>query len=162
MFVMRNPHLMQHGADVNAHGMCVAFFASILTCDVPCFLRNDLTALHIAVTKNRKNMVLLLLEKGADVGARNKCDTIDLILLLLLLMMMPNMATTMAILMTHTRCRWGSTALHAAAAESRNEMVELLLMRSADVNALSDRYTPALIYLLTLWLLPLRVSVHLC
>jgi hypothetical protein len=27
--VMRNPHLLQHGADVNAHGMCVAFFASI-------------------------------------------------------------------------------------------------------------------------------------
>ena len=138
------------------------FLHQFLTCNAPCFIRNDLTALHIAVTKNRKNMVLLLLEKGADVDARNKCDTIHLILLLLLLMMMSNMATTMAIVMTHTTCRWGGTALHAAAAESRNEMAELLLKRSADVNALSDRCTPALISLPTLWLLPLRILAHSC
>ena len=69
---------MQHDADVNAHGMHVTPYpfpssACVFCRVIPRFLRNDLTALHIATTKNRKDMVLLLLEHGADIGASNKC-----------------------------------------------------------------------------------------
>jgi ankyrin repeat protein len=45
-----------------------------LTFDTPCLNRNNLTPLHVSVSKNDKKMVTLLLEHSADVNATNKCD----------------------------------------------------------------------------------------
>jgi ankyrin repeat protein len=70
----------QHGANVNASGMCEAHIPDVRHCvttlsfDTPCLNRNDLTPLHVSVSKNDKKMVPLLLQHGANVNATNKCD----------------------------------------------------------------------------------------
>jgi ankyrin repeat protein len=70
----------QHGANVNANGQCEAHIPDFRQCvttitfDTLCLNRNNLTPLHVSVSKNDKKMVPLLLEHGADVNATNKCD----------------------------------------------------------------------------------------
>ena len=70
----------QHGANVNSSGKCVAHLpddrhcVAMFTFNTPCLNRNNLTPLHVSVSKNNKNIVQLLLQHGADVNAINKCD----------------------------------------------------------------------------------------
>ncbi|MBC8135144.1 MAG: ankyrin repeat domain-containing protein [Fibrella sp.] len=63
------------------------------------------TPLHYAVWKGHGELVVLLLDHGADVNAHNTND------------------------------HWGTTPLHAAAHSNRGAIVRLLVKRGADINA---------------------------
>jgi ankyrin repeat protein len=63
------------------------------------------TPLHCATWKGHRNVVELLLSRGADVNVRNQND------------------------------HWGTTALHAAAHANQRAIAELLIAQGADIHA---------------------------
>jgi ankyrin repeat protein len=113
---------------------------SILPINLNLFVYKDGdTALHKAASNDKLEIVELLLQKGADIEAKDKYGyTVlhkaarysKLEIVNLLLEKGANI---------EAKDKYGETALHKAASNNKLEMVELLLQKSADIEA-KDKY----------------------